>query len=197
MTKPFAEACERNQQPILEVIQPLLENKNNLLEIGSGTGQHAVFFAEKMPHITWQTADILENHQGIHLWLEDASLPNVLPPIELDAFTFDWHEKTYDAVFTANTAHIMPWSAVELMITGVGKTLKTGGLFIIYGPFNYNGQFTSESNARFEQWLKNADPERGIRDFEAIEKLANVNGMQLLNDYEMPANNRILVWEKV
>jgi cyclopropane fatty-acyl-phospholipid synthase-like methyltransferase len=195
-TKPYSQACENNKQPILEVIRPFLKNATDLLEIGSGTGQHAIYFAEKMPHINWQTSDLLENHQSIQMWLDDCPLNNIYPPIALNVLTDDWPEESYDAVFSANTAHIMPWHAVEAMFKGVANQLNSKGLFILYGPFKYNGEYTSASNEQFEGWLKSVDPERGIRDFEAIQLLANNNGMSLLNDYPMPANNQILVWQK-
>lgn len=194
--KPFSEACERNKQPILDVISPLLETKTSLLEIGSGNGQHAVYFSQEMPHLTWQTSDRLEYHPAINLWIDDATNPNILRPIELDVLESVWPTTPFDVVFTANTAHIMPWQAVEAMIRGVAKLLTNDGLLIIYGPFNYNGQFTSESNARFELWLKEGGEHQGIRDFKAVDKLANQNGLRLRNDFEMPANNRMLIFAK-
>ena len=195
--KPFSESCERNKQPILAVIKPLLENRQTLLEIGSGTGQHAVFFAEQLPHITWHTSDRLENHSDIHLWIDDSPATNIKPPIQLDVIEDKWPELQFDAVFSANTAHIMSWQAVQALFTGVGNVLQKSGFFMLYGPFNYHGKFTSASNENFEQWLKSVDSERGIRDFEAVNLLAKNAGMKLLEDYEMPANNRILVWQKV
>ena len=194
--KPYSESCERNKQPIIEVISPLLSDKQHLLEIGSGTGQHAVYFAEKLQHLTWHTSDRLENHQAINLWIDDAATDNIERPLDLDVLTNKWPSSSFDAVFTANTAHIMPWEAVEAMIEGVANLLNSEGLFMIYGPFNYQGQFTSESNARFELWLKARAAHQGIRDFEAIEALFNLKGMMLQSDYEMPANNRMLVFTK-
>jgi len=196
LSKPFSEACERNKQPILSILKPLLKNKKHLLEVGGGNGQHAVFFAENIPHIKWQTSDREESHVDINLWLDDSSATNIQPPIVLDVLKYNWTETEFDAVFSANTAHIMSWQAVQALFIGVGKTLIKNGVFILYGPFNYHGKFTSESNRKFENWLKGVDPERGIRDFEAINELAGKAGMKLLEDYEMPANNRILVWEK-
>jgi len=194
--KPFSEACERNRQPILDIISPLLKEKRNLLEIGSGTGQHAVYFAENLPHISWQTSDCEENHSDINLWLDDSPANNISRPISLNVLNDPWPNEQFDAIYSSNTAHIMSWTAVVSLFTGVGSILNNRGIFLLYGPFNYNGDFTSESNRKFEDWLKSIDIERGIRDFEAVNQLAEKHGMKLLNDYEMPANNRILVWEK-
>ena len=194
--KPFSESCERNKQPILSVIKPLLENKQSLLEIGSGTGQHAVFFAQQLPHILWHTSDRQENHADIHLWIDDSPATNIKPPIHLDVIEDKWPERKFDAVYSANTAHIMSWQAVQALFDCVGSVLLNNGIFMLYGPFNYQGKFSSESNEKFEQWLKSVDPESGIRDFESVNLLAEDAGMKLLEDYAMPANNRILVWQK-
>lgn len=194
--KPFADACERNREPILEVIQPLLSGLNTLLEIGSGTGQHAVYFSEKLPQLCWQTSDLVENHVGIELWRAESGLNNILPPIALDVLSDPWPNQLFDAIYSANTAHIMPWRAVEKMFIEGSKKLVKNGLFILYGPFNYNGDFTSDSNKQFEVWLKSVSPERGIRDFEALRDLAQTNALSFIKDYPMPANNRILVWQK-
>ena len=194
--KPYAESCDQNRDPILSVIRPLFAGAATVLEIGSGTGQHAVYFASNMPHLTWQTSDCPEYHEGINLWLEEAKLPNIRPPLMLDVKRSDWPDMVVDAVFSANTAHIMHWPDVVAMFAGVGGVLRAGGLFTLYGPFNYNGNFSSESNARFDSWLKARDPEMGVRDFEALEQLAQSAGMVLLDDYEMPVNNRILCWQR-
>ncbi len=192
--KPYSESCDQNCDPILTVIRPLFSNCNQLLEIGSGTGQHAVYFAQQMPHLIWHTSDRRENHSGISMWLNEAGLPNTRLPLALDVSHDHWPQQQFDAVFSANSAHIMHLQDVEAMFAGVGRVLKEGGLFVLYGPFNYNGAFTSESNAQFDLWLKDRDPLSGVRDFEALDKLAKQAGMQLLNDDEMPANNRILSW---
>lgn len=196
MTKPFAEACEQNKGPILAVIEPLFRHCRNVLEIGSGTGQHAVHFAANMPHLVWHTSDMAENHSGIRMWLEEAGLPNVRQPLRLDVMRDPWPQLAVDAVYSANIAHIMGWQEVEALFAGVGKLLPEGGLFVLYGPFNYGGQYTSESNARFDQWLKMRDPKSGIRDVADLNRLASVAGMTLVHDFEMPVNNRILVWQK-
>lgn len=194
--KPYAASCDENREPILAVLKPLLSEHKSLLEIGSGTGQHAVYFAEQLPHLRWQTSDQLEYHVGINAWLQDAQLPNVSAPLCLDVRQAEWPTLTVDAVFTANTLHIMSWDAVQACFAGVAKLLPVDGLFMVYGPFNYGGQFTSPSNARFDQWLKQRDPDSGIRHFEDLHALAVPMGMVLQADYEMPVNNRILVWRK-
>ena len=194
--KPYAESCDENRGPILSVIQPLLRDCRSVLEIGSGTGQHAVYFAERMPHLVWHTSDCTEYHAGIGLWLDEAGLDNLRAPIALDVSRSEWPDRSFDAVFSANTAHIMHWPDVEAMFSGVGSVLEPGGRFLLYGPFNYNKRYTSESNARFDAWLKSRDPGSGLRDFEALDALARGAGMRLEQDYEMPVNNRILYWVK-
>lgn len=192
--KPYSESCDQNREPILKVIQPLLKPRHSVLEIGSGSGQHAVFFARQMPHLIWHTSDRVENHPGIRLWIDEANLSNLRSPLPLDVARDPWPEIEVDAVFSANTAHIMGWPDVQAMFRGVGRVLPTGGLFLLYGPFNYGGAYTSDSNARFDQWLKGRDSDSGIRDFEALDQQAREAGMRLHEDYEMPANNRILCW---
>jgi cyclopropane fatty-acyl-phospholipid synthase-like methyltransferase len=194
--KPYAEACQNNRAPILEVLRIELADKSRLLEIGSGTGQHAGYFAQEFPQLIWQTSDLVEAHAGIRAWLGEAGLANVLPPLELDVCQGEWPPARYDAVFSANTAHWMSWSEVECLFSGVGNALEVDGVFCLYGPFNYHGDYTSESNARFDRWLKERDPLSGIRDFEAVDDLAGEAGLTLEKDYEMPANNRTLVWSK-
>lgn len=196
MNKPYSESCDQNRAPIFSVIQGLLANCRAVLEIGSGTGQHAVAFAAQLPHLVWHTSDCLENHAGIQLWLDEAGLRNVNPPLALDVMQTEWPLLEVDAVFTANTAHIMHWPGVEAMFAGVGRALPAGGHFLIYGSFNYGRQYTSDSNARFDQWLKARDPHSGIRNFEDLDRLAGNAGMILTNDFAMPANNRILHWQK-
>jgi SAM-dependent methyltransferase len=194
--KTVAESCERNKQSILEVLKPAFSDRTAVLEVGSGTGQHAVHFGEGMPHLTWQTSDLPANHPGIQAWLDEASLSNVLPPLALDVRGQDWPIEKVDAIFTANTLHIVSWEAVQAFFDGVGRVLEPEGLLAIYGPFNYGGNFSSESNAKFDIWLKDRDPVSGIRDFEAIEALAMGVSLELVHDFAMPANNRILLWRK-
>jgi cyclopropane fatty-acyl-phospholipid synthase-like methyltransferase len=192
--KPFAESCVQNREPILAVLREAFASCRQVLEIGSGTGQHAVYFAPELPHLVWQTADVPQHHAGILAWLEEAALPNVRPPIALDVNDTSWPSGRYDAVFSANTLHIMGWPEVEKFFAGVGQVLEAGGVLAVYGPFNTNGMFTSESNARFDAWLKARDPASGVRDFEAVDALARAQGLMLQQDIAMPANNRTLVW---
>jgi cyclopropane fatty-acyl-phospholipid synthase-like methyltransferase len=164
-----------------------------VLEVGSGTGQHGVHFAAAMPWLTWQTADLAENLPGIRLWLEEANLPNLPPPLELEV-AGPWPAGPYDAVFSANTLHIMSWPEVQTLFAALDRVMAEKALLAIYGPFNYGGRFTSESNAKFDVWLKERSAASGIRDFEAVNALASGIGLTLLADYAMPANNRTLVW---
>jgi cyclopropane fatty-acyl-phospholipid synthase-like methyltransferase len=195
--KPYSESCEQNREPILAVLRAAFPDRHRVLEIGSGTGQHAVYFGAELPHLLWQTADVRAYHPGIHAWLDEAALPSVLPPLELDVNQTHWHSGRYDAVFSANTLHIMGWPEVVRFFAGVGEVLEPGGVLVVYGPFNYNGQFTSESNARFDAWLKARDPASGVRDFEAVDALARAQGLVLQHDIAMPANNRSLVWQRM
>ena len=196
MIKPYSVACDNNRQPILEIIEVLFADCKEILEIGSGTGQHAVYFAEKLSHLIWHSSDLQENHAGIELWLNEAKLPNTPPPLKLDVTRAHWPELKVEAVFCANTIHIIGWDSVKAMIAGAGKLLPDNGLLVLYGPFNYNKAYTSESNARFDIWLKQRDPESGIRNFEDVALLANAADLYLQHDYAMPANNRLLCWVK-
>ncbi|MGH1484701.1 MAG: DUF938 domain-containing protein [Cellvibrionaceae bacterium] len=194
MIKPFSQACENNSIPILNQLSRLLADSQTVLEVGSGTGQHAVYFAESLPHVVWQTSDLKENHEGINLWIAESGLDNILPPLIFDVAEKGNNDNTYDAIFMANTLHIMSESVVRKCIKKASKYINENGFLITYGPFNYEGQFTSESNARFDQWLKAADIGRGIRDFEWVNKLAEDRGFTFEEDHPMPANNRLLVW---
>ena len=158
-----------------------------MLEIGSGTGQHAAYFAPELPHLTWQASDVAQYLEGIRLWGVAA--------IELDVDK-PWPSTNADAVFSCNTAHIMSWPQVERMFEGVGGLLPRGGLFALYGPFHYSGRATSESNARFDAMLRARDSASGVRNFEDIQALARRCGFALLEDSAMPANNRLLVFKK-
>ena len=198
--KPFSESCEQNKEVILKVIRPLLSSRQSLLEIGSGTGQHAIYFAQAMPHLQWYTSDRSEALNGIQMWLDefciDGKLANIHSPVLLDVTQKNWPELEIDAIFTANTLHIMHWNEVQKFFQQAAALLDSGGIMLIYGPFNYQGQYTSESNEHFDGWLKDRDPQSGIRDFSALDELAVNNGLKLLDDYQMPANNRILCWQK-
>ncbi|MBI3343926.1 MAG: DUF938 domain-containing protein [Gammaproteobacteria bacterium] len=195
--KPYSEACDQNKVPILKVLREVFKDRRTVLEIGSGTGQHAVYFGSQLSHLIWQPSDLAGHHAGIMMWLDEYRLPNVHPPIRLDVDDEHWPEQRFDAVFSANTAHILSWPQVERMFAGVGSALQDNGVFALYGPFNYRGCYTSDSNVRFDQWLKAREPSSGIRDFEALDSLAHAQDMILLKDYEMPVNNRTLVWRKL
>ena len=195
--KPYAESCAQNRAPILAVLAEIFGDRRRVLEIASGTGQHAVYFGQALPHLTWQTSELPQNHAGIRAWLDEARLPNVLPPLALDVNAADWPVDAVDAIFNANTVHIVAWPAVERMFAGIGRVLEPGGLLCLYGPFNYGGRYTADSNARFDVWLKGRDPNSGVRDFEALDRLAEAQGLTLFQDVDMPSDNRILVWRRV
>lgn len=194
--KPYSESCEQNKKPILEVLNQYLHNVDSVLEIGSGTGQHAVYFAEQFPALIWRCSDQAEYLAGIRMWLEESSATNIEGPLLLEVNQASWPVNETSAIFSANTVHIMDWPSVKNMFTGIGRVLRSGGVFCLYGPFNYNGQYSSDSNARFDMWLKQRNPLSGVRDFEALQTLAAKAGLDFVNDHEMPANNRILVWQK-
>lgn len=196
--RPFSQACENNRQPILDILLRVFADRQSVLEVGSGTGQHAVYFAPQLPHLVWQTADLPENHEGINAWIDSCPAENLRRPLPLDANQRPWQIGGYqpDALFTANTCHIMAWSSVVNLFDELGSLLPVDAVLAIYGPFNYRGSFTSDSNARFDSWLKQQVPHQGIRDFEAVNRLAEGAGFRLAEDNTMPANNRLLVWKK-
>ena len=194
--KPFSPSCERNKDPILAQLRKLLAAPARVLEIGSGTGQHAVHFATHLPDIIWQSSDVADNLPGISYWIDATPLPNLRPPQELDVLADCWPEDKFDAVFSANTAHIMCWAAVEAMFSGVHKILSLNGPLLLYGPFNYDGQFTSEGNRQLDSWARETFPGAGLRDFEKIRELAASHGLAFEADNPMPANNRLLVFRQ-
>lgn len=195
---PFSEACVRNRAPILEVLRAAFATVKTALEIGSGTGQHAVYFAQHLPHLTWQTSDaeVEAHHPGIKAWIEASGLTNVRHPLALDVRQTPWPLTAADAVFSANTLHIMDSASVEAFFAGVGRVLGVGGMLAVYGPFNYDGKFTSASNAQFDAALRARGVGSALRDFEAIDALAQGFGFGLIRDVAMPANNRTLVWRR-
>ena len=192
---PFAPACERNKQAIWEVLEQVLPASGTVLEIGSGTGQHVVHFAAQSPELQWQPSDRREYLPGLRLRLQHEGGSNILPPVMLDVLE-NWPEQVFDAVYSANTAHIMGWPAVCAMFQGVARRLIKGGVFCLYGPFNENGAFTAPSNAAFDAQLKSQDPEMGLRDIEALESLALEQHISLERRFQMPANNQLLVFRK-
>ena len=200
MNRPFAASCENNQAPIFEVLQQAFANRQHVLEIGSGTGQHSVYFAPRLPQLIWQTSELPALHDGIAAWHAHLPSPNLRLPVAMDLARSEWPhtpEGVLDAAFTSNTLHIVAWPLVERLFALLGQHLPSGGVFAVYGPFNYGGVFTSESNRSFDAWLKARDAASGIRDFEAVVALAAQHGLQLQADHAMPANNRTLVFEKI
>lgn len=196
MTRPFSQACANNRAPILAVLERVFAERRHALEIGSGTGQHAVYFAPHLPHLVWQPSDLPEHLPGIRAWAGAFPAPNLRPPLALDVTAADWGVTGVDAVFSANTLHIMPWEAVVALFARLPDVLARGGALAIYGPFNYHGQYTSTSNARFDAWLREIGAHQGIRDFEKVVALATEVGLELCEDNAMPANNRLLVWQR-
>jgi SAM-dependent methyltransferase len=198
MSKPFSEAAERNKFPILTVLQEvILPSDRRLLEIGAGTGQHAVYLAPLFPYLEWHPTDLSVNLPGMNTWFKEAKIPNILAPRKLDVNKDDFPKVKFDVVFTANTLHIMHWKDCKAFMKLLGHRLREGSRAIFYGPFKYNGEFTSPSNQEFDQSLKERDPLSGIRNFEDINSNMIKNGFELVHDYEMPANNRTLVYRRL
>ena len=194
--RPYSAASERNREPILTVLREHFADRRQVLEIGSGSGQHAVHFAAALPALRWQCSDRAEMLPGMRLWLDEAALPNTPTPLVLDVAQTDWPAGPYDALFTANTLHIMSWESVQTLFARLPALTTPGAKLAVYGPFNYGGAYTAPSNAEFDAWLKARDPRSGIRDFEAVDALAREAGLALLADVAMPANNRCLIWQR-
>lgn len=194
---PFSEACERNKAPIIAVLRELLAERTAVVEIGAGTGQHAVHFARQLPHLVWQPTDRSDYLPGLAARVAAEGAPNLRPPLELDVLRPEWPPLCADAVYSANTLHIMSWPEVEAFFRGVGRLLATGGTLTVYGPFRYRGTFTTPSNAAFDRMLRERDAASGIRDFEAVDRLAARAGLEFLSDITLPANNQLLVWRRV
>ena len=191
-----SEACERNKGPILTVLAGELVASRAVLEIGSGTGQHAVHFATHLPHLTWQPSEVRAQLPPLIERLAREAPPNVRAAVALDVRDDPWPLAGFDAVFSANSLHIMAWSAVREFFRGTAAVLRADGVLCVYGPVRYRGEYTSESNAQFDLWLKARDPQSGIRDFEALDALALAQGLRLRADHAMPANNQTLVWQR-
>ncbi len=194
--RPSAEYAVRNAPPILEVLRREFATRSRVLEIGSGTGQHAVTFAAAMPNLHWQTSDLEENHDGIKAWIRSTGLDNVGAPVSFDVRNAMIESASYDAVFSANTAHIMSITAVEAMFTLVATGLTTDGVFCLYGPFRVAGLFNSRSNADFDVSLRHRDAAMGIRDLEQLDAFAASGGMRRTRLYAVPSNNYVAVWTK-
>jgi SAM-dependent methyltransferase len=191
-----SDACERNKAPILAVLEGALGACRTVLEIGSGTGQHAVYFASRLRQLDWQPSELREQLGPLADRLRLEAPPNVRAALELDVRCLPWPVSGVDAVFSANTLHIMSWPAVEDFFRGVGGVLRAPGVLCVYGPFRYGGRDTSDSNAQFDRCLRQRDPQSGVRDFEALDALARAQGLALADDQAMPANNRTLVWHR-
>jgi cyclopropane fatty-acyl-phospholipid synthase-like methyltransferase len=192
----ISEACERNKEPIRKILAQAFAHSKKVLEIGSGTGQHALHFAAHFPHLVWQPSDTGEYLQGLRERIRHEGTANLLTPVELDVRRPPWNVEPVDAVFTANTLHIMSWPAVRDFFSGLGAVLTTPAVLCVYGPFRYDGQYTSPSNAEFDRYLRARDPESGIRNFEDVNTLASEQGLSLSADHVMPANNQLLIWQK-
>ncbi|MGH8239626.1 MAG: DUF938 domain-containing protein [Steroidobacteraceae bacterium] len=194
--KPHSDACERNREPILQILRQWFTQPGIALEIGAGTGQHAVHFAAHLTHLQWQPTDCQANLAGIGSWVSEAALPNLRAPVKLDVRDRQWPLHTVDYVFSANTAHIMSWPEVERMFEGIARVLRTRGLFALYGPFNRDGHFTSQSNQAFDASLRERDPQMGLRDDQAMKALGRQHGLRFTAEHAMPANNRLLLWTR-
>lgn len=195
MEKPFSQACENNKQAILEIIQPYFDH-GLILEIGTGTGQHALFFAENLPNIYWQTSDQKDYLDGINLWLNEYRKYNLGRPFVLDVNQEKWPLEQVDGVFSANTSHIMHWDSVCQMFHKNGEILVPGNYFCLYGPVNINGEFTAESNQAFDAQLRQSDPKMGIRNLEDLQQLADESNLEFVTKHAMPANNFTMVWRR-
>lgn len=194
--KQFSPSCERNKDDILTVLQEVLPNSGTVLEIGSGTGQHAVFFAAGSPGLIWQPADLSENHPSIRAWASESGLPNLREPLEIDLVRDNWPVTSAHAIVCINTIHIVAWRGVENLFAGAGRILTPGGVMYVYGAYRYATQPLEASNEDFDRWLKQRDPQSGVRDFETVNTLAKKNGLALAGDRPMPANNRSIWWIK-
>ncbi len=192
----FSEAAENNKEPIVRILHDVFAECETVLEIGSGTGQHAVHFAARLPHLVWQPSELAENIHSLEARLKADGGQNIAPAVALDVTRHPWPFSELDGVFSANVIHILSWAEVEHLFCGVGDVLKTRGTLCLYGPFKYGGDFTTESNERFDYWLKSRDPQSGVRDFEAVDELARRQGLVCEADHPMPANNQLIVWRR-
>ena len=193
---PFSAACERNKDPILEVLRVRFADRAQVLEIGSGTGQHAVYFARTLTHLTWHPTEQLTYLADLAERVKAEGSPNLRAPTLLDVRQAVWPVRSVDAIFTANTLHIMSWPEVMALFGGIGSVLAPGGVLCVYGPFRYAGRYTSDSNQEFDRMLQDRDPQSGLRDIQAINSLAEQYGLRLDADHDLPANNRLLVFTK-
>ena len=195
-SKQYAPACERNRNYILEVLKEALPQQGSLLEVGSGTGQHAAWFAPEFPGLQWQPTDTEDNLASIRAWCSEAGTPNLTEPFALDLSSYEWPLQQYDAIVCINTIHIVAWPLVQNLFAGAGRSLKSGGIFYAYGPYSYRDRPLESSNENFDQWLKQRDSNSGIREFETVNELAASHGLVFVEDRAMPANNRSIWWRK-
>ena len=194
---PVSAACERNKNPILEVLRIRFADRTQVLEIGSGTGQHAVHFARALPHLTWHATEQSMYLEDLKERVRLEGSANLAAPAVFDVRQQPWPVRSVDALFTANTLHIMSWFEVVALFRGAGAVLSPGGVCCVYGPFRYGGRYTSDSNREFDRMLEERDPQSGLRDLqEAIKPLAEQHGLRLDADHDLPANNRLLVFSK-
>lgn len=199
-TKPFSPSAERNREPILAVLREWLADRTRVLEIGSGTGQHAAYFGAALPQLIWQTSEVAANLPGIRMWLAEAALPNTPPPVVFDLDRnpeIETPTARFDAVFTANTFHIVSWQQVERLFASLPALMRPGGLLMVYGPFKQHGQFSGPGDASFDERLRTEVPHRGLRDLEAVDEIAQRAGLTRVENRAMPANNRFVAWRMV
>lgn len=194
--KQFSPSCERNKGPILAVLRAILPAAGKVLEAGSGTGQHAAYFATALPGLQWQPTDRSENLESIAAWRAEAGVANLCEPLVLDLAAERWPVDQVDALVCINTIHIVGWPLVERLFAGAGRVVRPGGIVYAYGPYRYAQRPLEPSNIEFDRWLKARDPASGVRDFEAVDALAEAVGLQLAGDRAMPSNNRSLWWRK-
>jgi cyclopropane fatty-acyl-phospholipid synthase-like methyltransferase len=191
----ISDSAERNKEPILAVLAPVLSQTQRVLEIGSGTGAHALLFCARLPHLSWQPTDTGEYLPALRERLSREGGPNLLPVVELDVRRHPWPVGKVDAVYSANTLHIMSWSSVHDFFKGAGEALERPGLLCVYGAFRYGERYTSDSNAKFDEFLKKRDPDSGLRDAHEVDRLAREQGLELIADHAMPANNQLRIWQ--
>ena len=195
MKLPISVSCQNNRDPIVQQLARIFKETSQVLEIGSGTGQHAVWFAPRLPWLDWQPSDLENRQSDINSWLNVYPAPNLRKPIVLDVSNV-WPKTCYDAIFSANTSHILSWENVQYMITGAASILPKDGIFCLYGPFKFHGIDLAQSNATFDMELKATSPKRGLRHVELIDEIAQRLGLKITENLSMPRNNRILLWEK-
>jgi len=197
MEKPFSQACENNKKPIFDIIGGYYDHADLVLEIGTGTAQHAVYFAEKLRKLYWQTSDRTENLAGINLRINEYTHYNLGRPLAIDVMQKDWQLESCDGVYSSNTSHIMNWHMVKKMFAGVSSVLLPGKYFCLYGPFTFNGKFTAPSNEAFDKMLQERDHQSGLKNFEDLQRLAESLGLSYFKRYDLPANNNLLVFKRV